>query len=178
MLGARLLPTQPTQHSKPPAIRVGGAPTRPSMGPVNSPVDTQGKRSPFLIFVMFHTEKTRFQRYQNTGIYYISGNPPTMSCLPTCTMQTLNPVLFTHLHQTQNHVLFPHQHQTQNHVLFTHLHQMTDQCSRTGQGHRAALACWTCLGCPGTLNPGQRSFPGKLRKRSNSLRRPATDLCT
>ena len=85
MLGARLLPTQPTQHSKPPAIRVGGAPTRPSMGPVNSPVDTQGKRSPFLIFVMFHTEKTQFQRYQNTGIYYNLRQPTDHA-------------LFTHLH--------------------------------------------------------------------------------
>ena len=105
MLGARLLPMQPTQHSKPPAIRVGGAPTRPSMGPVNSPVDTQGKQSPFLVFVVFHIENIQFQRYQNTGIYYdlrqptdhalfthlhhamlpTCTKPRTMCCLPTCT---------------------------------------------------------------------------------------------
>ena len=85
MLGARLLPMQPTQHSKPPAIRMGGAPTRPSMGPVNSPVDTQGKRSPFLVFVMFHTENIQFQRYQNTGIYYDLREPtdlPPAPCKP------------------------------------------------------------------------------------------------
>ena len=85
MLGARLLPMQPTQHSKPPAIRVGGAPTRPSMGPVNTPVDTQGKRSPFLVFVMFHRENIQFQRYQNTGIYYDLRQPTDHA-------------LFTHLH--------------------------------------------------------------------------------
>ena len=124
MLGARLLPMQPTQHSKPPAIRVGGAPTRPSMGPVNSPVDTQGKRSPFLVFVMFHTENFRFQHYQNTGIYYDLRQPTDHA-------------LFTHLH----HAMFTQMHKTQNHVLFTHLHQMTDQCTRNGQGQRAALTC-------------------------------------
>ena len=85
MLGARLLPMQPTQHSKPPAIRVGEAPTRPSMGPVNTPVDTQGKRSHFLVFVMFQTENIRFQRYQNTGIYYDLRQPTDHA-------------LFTHLH--------------------------------------------------------------------------------
>ena len=85
MLGARLLPMQPTQHSKPPAFRVGGAPTRPSMGPVNTPVDTQGKRSHFLVFVMFQTENIRFQRYQNTGIYYDLRQPTDHA-------------LFTHLH--------------------------------------------------------------------------------
>ena len=85
MLGARLLPMQPTQHSKPPAITVGGAPTRSSMGPVNTPVDTQGKRSPFLGFVMFHTENIQFQRYQNTGIYYDLRQPTDHA-------------LFTHLH--------------------------------------------------------------------------------
>ena len=90
MLGARLLPMQPTQHSKPPAIRVGGAPTRPSMGPVNSPVDTQGKRSPFLVFVMFQTENIRFQHYQNTGIYYDLRQPTDHA-------------LFTHLHHANLH---------------------------------------------------------------------------
>ena len=85
MLGARLLPMQPTQHSKLPAIRVGGASTRPSMGPVNSPVDTQGKRSPFLVFVMFYTENIRLQHYQNTGIYYDLRQPTDHA-------------LFTHLH--------------------------------------------------------------------------------
>ena len=80
MLGARLLPMQPTQHSKPPAIRVGEAPTRTSKGPVNNSVDTQGKRSPFLVFVVFHTENI-----QNTGIYYDLRQPTDHA-------------LFTHLH--------------------------------------------------------------------------------
>ena len=33
-----------------------------------------------------------------------------MYWLPTCTLQTQNHVLFTHLHQTQNHLLFTHVH--------------------------------------------------------------------
>ena len=119
MLGARLLPMQPTQHSKPPAIRVGEAPTRTSKGPVNNSVDTQGKRSPFLVFVVFHTENI-----QNTGIYYDLRQPTDHA-------------LFTHLH----HAMFTQMHKTQNHVLFTHLHQMTDQCTKTGQGLRVALTC-------------------------------------
>ena len=81
MLGARLLPMQPTQHSKPPAIRVGGAPTRPSMGPVNSPVDTQGKRSPFHVSYREHPVPT-LSEYR---IYYDLRQP-------------IDHALFTHLH--------------------------------------------------------------------------------